>query len=74
MDFLFVRGSPKEKPTRNWAFDSNGLQQKLIKIISFFQPIFSLINLGQTSVISMVWKFGINFTLKYLDCLLDSWS
>jgi gamma-glutamylcyclotransferase (GGCT)/AIG2-like uncharacterized protein YtfP len=74
MDFLFVRGSLKEKPIRNWVFDYHGLQQKSIKIISFFQPIFSLINLGQTSVISMVWKFGINFTLKYLDCLLDSWS
>jgi len=46
MDFLFVRGSPMEKPTRGWGFDSHGLQQKSIKIISFFQPVLSLINLG----------------------------
>lgn len=74
MDFLFVRGwSPMEKPTRGWVFVSHGLQQKSIKIISFFQPILSLINLGQTSFIS-IWygNLGLTFLLLsiWIACLI----
>jgi hypothetical protein len=62
-----------EKPTRGWGFDSHGLQQKSIKIIYFFQPVLSLINLGRRTSVISIWYGNLGLTLLlsiWIACLI----